>query len=156
MPPLQQAGDECGFLFGNLEVLGDKLGVVLFQLPPYLRKDLPRLEAFLPLVPVGIRAAFEFRHASWYETDAAEMIAAHGAAYVVSDTGDDSDAPLLDHAPFGYLRLRKAEYTDDDLREWSARIRDTSWADAFVYFKHEEDCAGPGLAERFVELHGGA
>ncbi len=150
---LADAGDECGYLFGNLEAMGNRLGIVLFQTPPFLKKDTERLRGFLEGLPPGIPAAFEFRHASWFEGDeATAVLREHGYAYCVTDTGDDTQAPVVPTASYGYLRLRGAAYSDADLSRWMDRIRETGWDRAFVFFKHEDDCAGPQLAERFAAL----
>lgn len=135
--------------------LGDQLGPILFQLPPNLKKDVDRLRAFLQVVPEGIRAAFEFRHASWHEDDVLDALREHGAALVIADT-DDLTAPRVATACWGYLRLRRVEYTDDEVRDWAEWTLAQEWDDAFAFFKHEDAATGPRLAARFAELCEGA
>jgi uncharacterized protein YecE (DUF72 family) len=154
---LKDAGEELGFLLGNLEALGQRLGVVLFQLPPNLKKDRPRLEAFLERLPQEAPAAFEFRHPSWTEDDeVAQLLADRGVALCRADS---EETPLRDELPagrFGYLRLRRAGYADAELADFAERIRARGWQRAFVFFKHEDEGAGPKLAQRFNELSGEA
>ncbi|MCB9879668.1 MAG: DUF72 domain-containing protein [Planctomycetes bacterium] len=141
-----------GHLFRVLEPLGEKLGCVFYQLPKYLRCDVGLLRTFLSQQKPGIRTAFEFLHDSWATAEVAELLHEHGATVVVSDR-DDAPAPaLLPGAPWVYLRLRRAAYDDAALRDWRERVRATGVSDAFVFFKHEDSCAGPALARRFVEL----
>jgi uncharacterized protein YecE (DUF72 family) len=151
---LKEAKEEASFLFGNLETLGDRLGVVLFQLPPYLRKDLPRLETFLDYLPEGARAAFEFRHDSWFGDDLYATLQDRDCALCCADTEDGLEIPLLD-TTWGYLRLRRLGYRQQDLATWAHRVREKGWTEAFVFFKHEDEGAGPALAARFGRLLGG-
>jgi len=132
--------------------LGARLGVILFQLPPNMKKDLPRLEAFLASLPAGRRAAFEFRHPTWLEDDVLEALRHAGQALCISDT-DDLPATHIDRtAGWGYLRLRRILYDEVALREWLQRIRDQKWSETFVFFKHEDEGTGPRLAAEFLEL----
>ena len=143
--------DSLRFFFDAASGLAEKLGPVLFQLPPFQRKDVPRLEAFLEKLPKGIRAAFEFRHASWFEDDAFAVLRAHGAALVAGDAEDaEKSPPLVPTGTFGYLRLRAEEYTDATLTDWSSRIRAQPWSEVFVYLKHE--VRGPEFAETLSRL----
>jgi uncharacterized protein YecE (DUF72 family) len=96
--------------------------------------------------------AFEFAHASWLEDDAIQALAERDAAVVLSDKDDAETPALIDTGTWGYLRLRRAEYGDDDLRRWHERIAERSWQQCFLFFKHEDSCAGPALAQRFVAL----
>ena len=125
---------------------GSKLGPLLFQLPPIMKKDLGRLMSFLQLLPAGTRAAFEFRHASWFEDDVYAALADHGVALCAAevDPGDGSGAPLLSTARFAYVRLRKSEYDSSALGTFLAKLRDLAVDEAFVYFKHE--VLGPSYA----------
>ena len=133
----ESAADPLQFLYRALASLGDKRGPVLFQLPPNLRKDLPRLEAFLRLLPDDHRAAFEFREESWFSDDVYAALASAGAALCLSERSDDAPPPLVETAPWGYLRLRLERYADDDLRRWAERLRATSWRTIHAYFMHE-------------------
>ena len=152
---LKDAGEELGYFLRTATVLGKQLGPTLFQLPPNLKKDLPRLADFLALVPETWRAAFEFRHASWFEDDVYEALRGHDAALVVADTdeeGSDLRVPFVATATWGYLRLRRAVYDDAALAEWARRVTGQPWKEAFVFFKHEEAGAGPAQARRFMDL----
>jgi uncharacterized protein YecE (DUF72 family) len=131
------AADSVAYLYRNLEALGTKRGAVLFQLPPFLKKDLPRLHEFLALLPVGHRTAFEFRNESWFDDAVYAALKAAGAALVLSEREDNAPPPLVETAPWGYLRLRLENYSDADLAQWAARIAATAWQDSYVYFMHE-------------------
>lgn len=150
---LKEADDETSYLLGNLEALGSRLGVVLFQLPPYLRKDVPRLATFLDRLPTDVRTAFEFRHESWFDDEVLDTLRERDRALVCADTDDGPEIPVLD-TTWGYLRLRRLGYGEDDLRHWAERVRAQGWSDVFVFFKHEDEGAGPALAGRFLELCG--
>ena len=124
-------------LYPNLATVGEKHGPVLFQLPPLFRKDLPRLEAFLAMLPQDHRAAFEFRNASWFEDDVYAALREAGASLCLSEREDDAPPPLVETAPWGYVRLRLERYSDDDLRRWAERLVASRWNEVFVYFMHE-------------------
>jgi uncharacterized protein YecE (DUF72 family) len=150
---LGEAGATAGHLFEVLAALGPKAGPVLFQLPPFLKKDVDRLRAFLAVLPAGAPVAFEFRHASWFDEDVYAALRAHGSAALCSadtdDTGDEG-APLVPTAPWGYLRLRRSEYGPDGLAAWAARLRSQPWSEAWVFFKHEDEGRGPAFARSFL------
>jgi uncharacterized protein YecE (DUF72 family) len=131
--------------------LGDRLGPILVQLPPNLKKDADRLRAFLDRVPDGVRTAFEFRHASWLQDDTYAALSDHGAALVIAQT-EDEETPLVPTADWGYLRLRKVEYEDGEVAEWAERVRSQEWDEAYVFFKHEDEATGPSLAREFLSL----
>jgi uncharacterized protein YecE (DUF72 family) len=132
-------------------VLGERLGPLLFQLPPFLRKDIPRLEAFAAMVPEGVRVAFEFRHPSWFSDDTYEVLRARGSALVGGDADDAGKSPpLVATAGFGYLRLRAEEYERPALAAWADQIAQQPWTDAFVFLKHE--VRGPEFAETLASL----
>jgi uncharacterized protein YecE (DUF72 family) len=133
----ESAAEPLGYLYRNLTALGAKRGPVLFQLPPNLKKDLPRLEAFLRLLPEDHGAAFEFRDASWFADDVYDALKAAGAALCLSEREDNAPPPLVETAPWGYVRLRLEAYGDDDLRRWVRTLEVTSWNRIHVYFMHE-------------------
>jgi uncharacterized protein YecE (DUF72 family) len=110
---------------------------VLFQLPPFLKKDLPRLRGFLELLPEGHNAAFEFRNATWFDDDVYDALKHAGASLCLSEREDNAPPPLIETAPFGYVRLRLESYSDDDLERWAARLAATAWREIYVYFMHE-------------------
>jgi uncharacterized protein YecE (DUF72 family) len=134
-------------------MLGDRLGPLLFQLPPNFKKAADRLGELLSIMPEGFRVAFEFRHESWFDDEVYGLLRAHNASLCIADT-EDGSTPAVATADFGYLRLRAVEYTDDDLRGWIATIDrlGAGWRDAYVFFKHEDTGSGPALARRFMAL----
>ena len=147
---LKDTQDELGYLVDVSGELGARLGPMLFQLPPNLKIDVERLRDFVSLFPAGLRAAFEFRHDSWFADETYTVLSDAGAALVVADTEADEPAEVVATAPYGYLRLRRADYDPDDVARWARIVSDQEWKDAFVFFKHEDAGAGPALAERFV------
>lgn len=151
---LKGTDEETAYLLRVLGTLGPLLGVVLFQLPPNLKKDLPRLETFLDLLPTRAPAAFEFRHPSWFEDDVTGVLRDRGCALCLADNDDQEPPSLVKTENLGYLRLRRADYSDDDLRSWADRIQEQEWERVFVFFKHEDEAAGPRMAERFLKLAG--
>jgi uncharacterized protein YecE (DUF72 family) len=148
---LQNVEDQTKYLFDTVAALGDKLGVMLFQLPPNMKKDIARLRAFLETLPNTIRSAFEFRHPTWFEDDVLELLSGRNHALCASDTDDLPVTHLDKTADWGYLRLRRVNYSDTNLSEWLQRIRDQKWNEAFVFFKHEDEATGPKLAAQFLE-----
>jgi len=150
---LKDAGEQVGYFLASAKVLGDRLGPILFQTPPQLRKDLPRLQAFLELLPPGTRAAFEFRHETWLDEEVYEALRRGNAALCAADVDDSGEhgPPLLATTDWGYLRLRRAEYSGQDLGAWAERVKAMPWSEAWVFFKHEE--AGRG-ARYALELGG--
>lgn len=134
---VESAADSVAYLYKNLAALGPKRGPVLFQLPPNLKKDAPRLAAFLELLPEGHSAAFEFRNDTWFDDEVYAILKAKGAALVLSEREDNAPPPLVETAPWGYVRLRLETYSEDDLRRWAGRLAATGWREAFVYFMHE-------------------
>jgi uncharacterized protein YecE (DUF72 family) len=133
----ESAAEPVAYLYRTLAALGAKRGPVLFQLPPNLRKDLPRLTEFLTLLPAGHSAAFEFRNESWFGDDVYETLKGAGASLCLSEREDNAPPPLVETAPWGYVRLRLETYSDDDLEQWAARLEATSWREIHVYFMHE-------------------
>lgn len=149
---LKDTEDLVSYLFEAAGVLKDRLGPLLFQLPPYLKKDVSRLQGFLELLPDRRRAAFEFRHQSWFDDEVFGLLHAHGVALCIADADDDLDVPFKATGDWGYLRLRRAGYGDTALKTWAKKVREQGWRDVFVFFKHEAEGSGPQLAERFMEL----
>jgi uncharacterized protein YecE (DUF72 family) len=136
--------------------LGEKLGIILFQLPPRLRGDAPLLSAFLGELPKGMRAAFEFRHASWFTDDVFTILRTHNIALCIADT-DDLKTPVLSTADYAYFRLRRVNYTEKDIADWAEQILSLTPEDShtFVYFKHEEAGVGPKFAQSLIKRTGG-
>ena len=147
---LADCSDEAGYFFEALAALGQRLGVVLFQLPPHARVGVEKLGAFLDLVPDEVPVAFEFRHASWRDESVFAALARRGAAWVTADNDGGEPPELPDTAPLTYLRLRAESYADHALRSWKARC--ANFEHAFVFFKHEDGAAGPAYARRMLDL----
>jgi uncharacterized protein YecE (DUF72 family) len=151
---LKETEQETKYFLETAAVLGAQLGVVLVQLPPNMKKDLPRLETFLTQLPATPQIAFEFRHPTWFDDDVLELLRSQNRALVVSDT-DDMPATHIDKtADWGYLRLRRVNYEEEILAEWHERIRAQDWKETFVFFKHEDEGTGPKLAAQFLKLAG--
>jgi len=145
---VESAADSLAYLYKNLAALGPKRGPVLFQLPPNLKKDAPRLAAFMALLPEGHNAAFEFRNDTWFDDEVYALLEEKGAALVLSEREDNAPPPLVETAPWGYVRLRLENYSEDDLRRWAGRLAATGWNDVFVYFMHEP--TAPGYAQALM------
>jgi len=135
--------------------LEKKLGCVLFQLPPNLKKDADLLRAFLQDVPEGMRCAFEFRDASWFADEIYDLLRAKNVALCLAES-EKLSTPIVATADYGYLRLRREDYGAADIARWADAIRaqTAGWSDAFVYFKHEESGIGPKLAQDLSALLG--
>jgi uncharacterized protein YecE (DUF72 family) len=149
---LKDADDLVSQFLDAASALKDHLGPLLFGLPPYLKKDAGLLRAFLALLPSGRRAAFEFRHPSWFAEEVFGLLRDHRAALCIADADDDLEVPFVATADWGYLRLRRDNYGDPELKTWVKRVLKQDWRDAFVFFKHEDEAKGPELAKRFLEL----
>jgi uncharacterized protein YecE (DUF72 family) len=143
------AKDSVDYLYKQLAALGDKRGPVLFQLPPNLKKDLPRLIAFLQMLPMGHRAALEFRNDTWFDEEVYGALREIGASLCVSEREDGSPPPLVETADWGYVRLRLEEYSDGALREWAQRLAATSWKQIHVFFMHEP--TAPAYAQALMQ-----
>jgi uncharacterized protein YecE (DUF72 family) len=148
----EEAADSVGYLYKTLAALGMKRGAVLFQLPPFLKKDLPRLKEFLALLPPDHRAAFEFRNDSWFDDDVYAVLQSAGAALCLSEREDNAPPPLVETADWGYVRLRLEEYAERDLKAWAERLAGTRWTGAFAYFMHEP--TAPAYAQTLMRLAG--
>ncbi len=151
MKRLKNVEEETGYLFRTLSVLGQKLGPVLFQFPASFRADRNALEIFLGLIP-DRPCAFEFRSQSWLKADILDLLRERGCSLCIADTDENLAGEIVSTAPWGYLRLRRSSYTEADLSQWLERISSQEWAEAFVFFKHEDEAVGPGLAMRFHDL----
>ena len=146
---LNDTDEVLDYLLSGAAVLGERLGVLLFQLPPNFKADLERLKSFLGTLPRDVRTAFEFRHDSWRDEAVHDALRDHGAALVIADT-DDEDAEIVCTAPWGYMRLRKTDYTDKQTAAWAKKVAAADWDDAFVFFKHEDAGVGPLMAKKFL------
>jgi uncharacterized protein YecE (DUF72 family) len=149
---LKGASDSVSYLLEISGALKRLLGPLLFQLPPFLKKDLPRLAEFLALLPSQRPAAFEFRHQSWFDEEVFGLLHDHQAALCIAEAEDDLEVPLVTTADWGYLRLRRPDYGDPELKTWVKRVQKQDWREAFIFFKHEDAGKGPEMATRFLEL----
>jgi uncharacterized protein YecE (DUF72 family) len=151
MKKLAGAGADVGYLFATARTLGTKLGPILFQLPPYLKKDAATLHDFVAELPEEGKVAFEFRHASWFDEDIYKILRDRDIALCVADTDEvtDVEALVVPTASWGYMRLRRAEYAAAELEAWAARVQRQAWSEAYVFFKHEDEGKGPRFAVEF-------
>jgi uncharacterized protein YecE (DUF72 family) len=154
MQRLKDAGDSVSYFLDVAGVLKERLGPLLFQLPPNMKKDAPRLREFLALLPTNRRVALEFRHESWFDEEVFQLLRDHQAALCIAEAEDGVEVPFVSTADWGYLRLRRPDYGDPELKAWLEKVRGPAWRDAFIFFKHEEEGKGPLMAKRFVELAG--
>jgi uncharacterized protein YecE (DUF72 family) len=145
---LRNVEEDIDYLFRTLSVLGRKLGPVLFQFPKNFHADLPALKDLLRQIP-GMPCAFEFRHPSWLEVETSDLLRERGHSLCTADTDEDPVNEIISTAAWGYLRLRRSDYTDARLSQWMGKILSQKWKRAFVFFKHEEEAKGPEMAMRF-------
>ena len=149
---LKDTDDSVSYLLEVAGALKERLGPLLFQLPPYLKKDAPRLREFLALLPSDRRAAFEFRHQSWFDDEVFGLLRDHRAVLCIAEAENDLEIPFVSTADWGYLRLRRPDYGDAELKAWAKRVQEQKWREAFIFFKHEEEGKGPEMAKRFLKL----
>jgi uncharacterized protein YecE (DUF72 family) len=133
-------------LLAAVRMLEGKLGPILFQLPPILKKDTALLADFCQTLPKDIRAAFEFRHASWFSDDTYAVLSDCGAALTAAEVDPDegTGAPYVRTADFTYVRLRRASYEPAELERALMQIERLDVERAYVYMKHE--VLGPSYA----------
>ncbi len=150
--PLKDKGDEISYLFRTAALMGDKLGAILFQLPPYMRKDIKLLTDFTGLLPTGTQFIFEFRHRSWFDDELYQLLNDRGCAICCSDSENEELSQLVPTADWGYFRLRRPNYTETELVDWAKKIKSQKWRAVYAFFKHEDDGAGPELAKKFLNI----
>ncbi|MGL4555691.1 MAG: DUF72 domain-containing protein, partial [Gemmataceae bacterium] len=148
---LKDAGEAVASFADAAAAMGERLGPLLFQLPPNFKKDAGRLRAFLGQLPPVCRAALEFRHPSWFDDEVFVLLREHRAGLCVADA-EDLTVPFVATADWGYVRLRRPDYDDAALAGWAARMRAQAWRDCFVFFKHEDAGKGPALASRLLDV----
>jgi uncharacterized protein YecE (DUF72 family) len=151
---LRDVDEETGYLFRTLSVLRRKLGPVLFQFPKSFRADPHILEDFLALIPGDVSCAFEFRSTTWLDTGIPDLLSKRGCSLCTADSDENPTNDIIHTAPWGYLRLRRSDYTDADLSQWRERILSQKWKQVYVFFKHEEEAKGAEMAMRFRKLVG--
>lgn len=149
---LRDCADRLRQFLETAATLGPKLGALLFQLPPNLKKDLTLFDAFLEAFPPRVCAAFEFRHASWFDQEVYARLRARNLALCIADS-EKLSTPLEITADYGYFRLRDEGYTPADVARWGETIRErtSGCGDVFVYFKHEDEGKGPEFGRMLME-----
>ncbi len=148
---LSGTDEEVDYLIRTASVLGEQLGPILFQMPPYFHRDAEVLRRFVSHLPRDRKCAFEFRHASWEDDEICKILREADCALCLSHTDEDpADVPIVPTASWGYLRLRRVEYTDEELAAWRRKVASQSWNEAYVFFKHEDEGKGPEFAQRFL------
>jgi uncharacterized protein YecE (DUF72 family) len=141
----ENAHGSMRYLYTVIERLGDQLGAVLVQTPPYLRADVGVLSALLPCIPEGKKVAFELTHESWHTAEVDQLLLDAGHCRVVADKEDGTAAwPQL--ADWAYVRLRKDDYSTEKIGEWLQALRGKGVATAYVFFKHEDTARGAEMA----------
>jgi uncharacterized protein YecE (DUF72 family) len=158
---LKDVGDSVELVFGRMAPLGEALGPALFQLPPQMKSDLPRLQAFLEILPKRRRVTIEFRHPSWFADEVYDVLKAHDVAFCVSDH-EDAPSPWEATARFAYVRGHgpggdyRGAYEDARLDAWAKRI--AAWRDAgrdvYAYFDNDVGAAAPKDAQRLIDRIG--
>jgi uncharacterized protein YecE (DUF72 family) len=149
---LRDCDESVQMFLRTAQTLGPKLGAVLFQLPPYFKKDLQVLDGFLAMLPADLCATFEFRHASWLDEEVYARLQARNLSLCIADS-EKSSTPLRLTADYAYFRLRDEGYTPDDVAKWAQNIRDHTAAcrEVYVYFKHEDEGKGPQFARMLLD-----
>jgi uncharacterized protein YecE (DUF72 family) len=146
-----ESADAVAFLLKTTAVLGPRLGAILFQLPPNLKKDLALLHNFLELLPSDRRYAFEFRHESWFDEGTFRLLRDRDIAMCVAEQ-EDFKCPVVCTASWGYLRLHRLDYAATALADWAKCVADQSWSEAYVFFKHDDGVgSGPPVVEAFMQ-----
>jgi uncharacterized protein YecE (DUF72 family) len=148
---LKDANEPTKQFLKAVGVMKSRRGPLLFGLPPNFKKDLPRLQRFLKLLRGQRRVACEFRHASWFDEETFDCLRDHRCALCTADEDKLPFTDLVSTTDWGYVRLRRENYTDKDLRAWVKRIRSQPWQEVYVFFKHEDTGTGPKFAARFLE-----
>jgi len=153
MRRLKDTDEATGYLLDAVGALGDRLGAILFQLPPNFRLELDRLRDFLALLPEGTPAAFEFRHPDWFVDEVYSMLRERNCAFAyVDDDDSEKDVALVGTADWGYARLRRPGYSTEELTAIAQEMRKQEWKRAYVFFKHEDAGVGPALARQFCDI----
>ncbi len=146
---LRETGETLDYFIETAHALNERLGPVLFQLPPDLARDDALLTDFIAQIDGRVQAAFEFCNASWFAAPVFEALRSGGASLCIAET-EKLASPIERTAPYVYLRLRKEAYDQAALAQWAGRIHALAASEVFVYFKHE--AAAPALAARLQAL----
>ena len=149
---LKDAGKETKIMLERVAAFEDRLGVVLFRLPPDMKKDIRRLEALLKHLPADIPAAFQLEDPTWFDDDVLALLRSQNRALCVVDTEEMPASQINKTSDWGYMRLRRVKYSKSELKKWIARMRAQEWTNTYVFFKHEDEGTGPKLAAQFLNL----
>ena len=149
---LKDSGEATRFMLESVSGLEDRLGAVLFRLPEDMEKDIKRLETFLKVLPPDTPAAFDFRHPTWFDDEVAALLRSHNRVLCICDREEFPVNDIVNTADWGYVRLRRVNYSEQELKKWISRIKAQKWKNTFVFFKHEDEATGPKLAAQFVAL----
>jgi uncharacterized protein YecE (DUF72 family) len=155
----KQIAHATGIMSQLLEAIAPlkkQLGPLLFQLPPWMKHNPARLRELLALLPPKQKAAFEFRHESWFDDETYDILRHHKSVLCIADAENELEVPFVSIADWGYLRLRRLDYTDSDLKKWATRIGQQKWQEAYIFFRHEDTGTGPHFGRRLMEFFGGA
>jgi uncharacterized protein YecE (DUF72 family) len=149
---LNNASSQTQLMLKTVAALEGRLGAIIFRLPENMKKDLQRLELFLKELPADIPVVFDFRHPTWFDDEVVELLRSQKRVFCISDIEDLPESYTYKTADWGYVRLRRVNYSDADLKVWIKRIKAQKWNTTYVFFKHEDEGTGPKLAARFIEL----
>ncbi|MEJ2614985.1 MAG: DUF72 domain-containing protein [Ignavibacteriaceae bacterium] len=153
MKKLKDVDEDIRYFIDIITSLGNKLGIILFQFPPYFRKNTELLQNFTNLLPKNITAAFEFRHESWFEDDVFSCLKEKDFPLCLSETDKEPDIDITGTASKGYLRLRKSDYTEKEIKNWYDKIKKQNWETVFVFFKHDDEAKGTKYSKHLIELN---
>ena len=149
---LKGAEEATQHLIHTVSMLADRLGPILYQLPPNFKRDDERLSTFIDQLPNPENSAFEFRHASWFAAEVFSILRSHNCALCLAESDESEGMSIIETADWGYLRLRKTEYSGEELETWAERVKTSGWKHVYAFFKHEDTGAGTELASHFAEL----
>jgi uncharacterized protein YecE (DUF72 family) len=149
-----ESSDAVDYLLRTVDCMGARLGPILFQLPPNMKKDLERLNTFFDRLPREKRYTVEFRHESWFDEDTFAALRSHNIAMCAIEQ-PDFKSPVVSTADWGYLRLHRFDYDEPMLAEWAKVLKEQQWSDAYVVFKHDEGAgSGPPAVGAFIKVCG--
>jgi len=143
---LKDAGEPLQTFLSRARILGEKLGPLLYQLPPNMHRNDERLESFLSLLPKGMRHVFEFRHQSWLEEGVLAILHKYNVGFCVFDMPDVS-CPLVATADFAYIRFHGSTglywscYSDEELVSWAKKLADlaANLKTIYIYFNNDAE-----------------
>ncbi len=141
---LQNVEEPVQRFLSTLQPLATQLGPVLFQLPPNIKADVAVLRDFLALLPRNFKAAFEFRHATWFAEDIYQALRDHNATLCIAET-EKLTTPEVRTANYIYFRFREPSYSSEDVKRLADRMARcvADGLETYAFFKHEEDPRSP-------------